>query len=140
MLSSNMKNEQQTTFHKKVTSKRRCKNQAFYAFTYTRLSSMVSNIFWWNFLEIFSKVLNSALNSACWDTHFLFFQRLFWGLTSTFGKLWSQKRKKQLTILNFLFYKCVLEFYCALIFWWITLIFFKADVITVPYYACTKHW
>jgi len=31
----NMNNEQQTTFHKKVTSKRRGKNQAFYAFTDT---------------------------------------------------------------------------------------------------------
>ena len=38
MLSSNMKNEQQTTFHTKVTSKTRGKNQAFYASSHTRLS------------------------------------------------------------------------------------------------------
>lgn len=55
MLSSNMKNEQQTTFHKKVTSKRRGKNQAFYAFTHTRLFSMVHNFFWWTFLQFFKR-------------------------------------------------------------------------------------
>jgi len=50
-----MKNEQQTTFHKKVTSKRRGKNQAFYAFTHTRLFSMVYNFFWRTFLQFFQK-------------------------------------------------------------------------------------
>jgi len=58
MLRSNMKNEQQTKFHKKFTSKRRGKNQAFYAFTHTRLFSMVNDFFWWPFLQFFSKVLH----------------------------------------------------------------------------------
>jgi len=40
-----MKNEQQTTFHQNVTSKKRGKNQAFYDFTYTRLFSKKSNFF-----------------------------------------------------------------------------------------------
>jgi len=53
MLSSNIKNEQQTTFYQKVTSKTRGKNQAFYSFTITRLFSMVYNFFWLNFLAIF---------------------------------------------------------------------------------------
>jgi len=55
MLSSNMKNEQQTISHKKVTSKRRGKKQAFYAFTHTRLFSMVYYFFWWTFLQFFQK-------------------------------------------------------------------------------------
>ena len=45
MLSSNMKNEQQTTFNKKVTSKRSGKNEGFYVFTHTRLFSIVYNFF-----------------------------------------------------------------------------------------------
>jgi len=51
MLSSNMKKLQHTTFHKKATSKRRGKEQAFYAVTHTRLFSI---------FEIFSKVLHSV--------------------------------------------------------------------------------
>jgi len=53
MLSSNKKNEQQTTFHKKVTSKRRGKNQSFDAFTHTRLFSVVHNFFGGLFLQFF---------------------------------------------------------------------------------------
>jgi hypothetical protein len=49
-----MKNEQQTTFNKKVTSKRRGKNQAFHAFTHTRLFSISSNFFGVTFFGIFS--------------------------------------------------------------------------------------
>ena len=45
MPSSNMKNEQQRTFQKKVTSKRRGNNQDYYAFPDTKLFSMVYNFF-----------------------------------------------------------------------------------------------
>jgi len=51
MVALNMKNEQQTTFHKKVASKRRGKNQAFYAFTLTKLFSRMSPFFGENFLK-----------------------------------------------------------------------------------------
>ena len=50
-----MKNEQQTSFRKKVTSKRRGKNRAFYAFTHTRLFSMASNFFDGTFLQFSPK-------------------------------------------------------------------------------------
>ena len=53
-------NEQQRTFHKKITSKRRVNNQAIHAFTHTRLFSTVSHFFWWNFFATFSKVLHSV--------------------------------------------------------------------------------
>jgi hypothetical protein len=50
-----MKNEQQTNFHKKVTRKRRGKNQAFYAFTHTMLFFVVYNVFGGFFLQVFLK-------------------------------------------------------------------------------------
>jgi len=55
MLSSNMKNVHQPTFHKKVTSKRRGKNLAFYAFTHTRLFTMVYNFFGGTFMQFSQK-------------------------------------------------------------------------------------
>ena len=84
MLSSNMKNDHQTHFHKKVTSKGRGKYQAFYAFTHTRLFSMASYFFVWNLFAIFQKGLHSLYNSAWLNTHFEFFKVIFLGLSSTF--------------------------------------------------------
>ena len=52
MLSLNIKNEKQTTFHKKVSGKRRSKNLAFDAFAPPkRLFSMVSNFSGGTFLQ-----------------------------------------------------------------------------------------
>jgi len=53
MRSSNMKNDKPMTSHKKVTSKRRGKIQAFFAFTHTRFYSVLSNFFWCNFFAVF---------------------------------------------------------------------------------------
>jgi len=90
MLRSNMKNEQQTTFHKKVTSKRRSKNQAF--FTHTRLFSMVSTFFCWNFFAFLSKVLHLVYKSACLDTIFDFFKDIFFEVSIVlFGNLEAKK-------------------------------------------------
>jgi len=58
-----MRNEQHTPFHKKVTSIRKGKNWAFSAFTHTRLFSIVSNFFLWNFLAILKK--SFALKNFC---------------------------------------------------------------------------
>jgi len=53
-----MKKQQKTTYHKKVTSKRRGKNQASHAFTYTRIFSKLSNFFVGAFLQFPQKVMH----------------------------------------------------------------------------------
>ena len=118
-----MKNEQQTTFHKKLQAKKGQKS-SLSCFNSYKSIFMASNFFWWNFFAIFSKVLHSVWNSACLDTHFLFYQQHFiWGIISTFWTLWSQKKKKWLNMLKLFIYKCGLKFYFASIFPWITKIF-----------------
>jgi len=53
------------------------KKQAFFAFTKTRVFSIVSNFFGWNSSAIFLKVLLSVRNSAWLSTHFEFYQQHF---------------------------------------------------------------
>jgi len=77
MPSSSMKNEQQSTFHKKVRSKRRGKNQAFYAFTHTRLFSMVYNFFLVDFFCNFLKSLALGLKFRMIRYSILIFQLHF---------------------------------------------------------------
>jgi len=93
-----MKNEQQTSFHKKVTGKRRGKNQAFYAFTHTRLFSMVSTFFggiFRNFLKSFELRIKFCMLRY---PMVIFFKDFFEVLLVLFGNFEAKKIKKLLTI------------------------------------------
>jgi len=95
-----MKNKQQTTFHNKVSIKRRVKNQAFKALTHTRQFLMVSNFFGGTFLQFYQMFCTQytlvhatiSLYNVFKDIFIEVLQVLFW-------KLESQKRKKRLTML-----------------------------------------
>ncbi len=86
---------------------------------------LLVTFFWCIFLPLFQRILNQREILRFWYLFGFFCQKIVMGHISTFGKLWSQMRKKRLKKSKNVFCKCVLDFNFAPITGSVLFIFLK---------------
>ena len=90
-------------YKKKLTSKKSLTNMSKSGKSAYFRHVFANNFFWVHFFNTFSTDSKSAWNSAFFDTHTEFFDKIFFALFGTFCTLWLQMRRKRLKKMENLF-------------------------------------